>query len=453
MRESSDASDRISCSHAASVLEKRISEDVLNDQELQALERHLNHCHACRDLVKWMSLLPQFADDLSPAEIDSAHRTMMENRNRPGRAETRRKTRWIIVAAAAAVAGVISVGLFHSLPSKEGGDSNGLLDCRPAPLTEPVPGVFMTYCGDREPGALIEHGGDLTVSLRQGAIGLSVDPNRRNKHKVVVETPKGEVRVKGTVFTVQVDRDIERVEVFRGVVEFVPTSKTDTALEVPAGRGADLVRQETFELTEPETESLRRALDAEKKQRDSAQAEPVLENSPEPDRSSVSGGPAGSRRQVDPVEQALSPEKTARVGTDSASKVIVPSIDALIQDAQSCLIARDWTSASSRYQDILKHYPKSPESTAVLVSLAKIELRRLGRPKEALDHYQIYQNRAPNGPMAEEALFGIALSYRQLGEKNLELKTLRTFVERYPLSSQMEKATSRLHQLETDAQR
>ena len=105
------------------------------------------------------------------------------------------------------------------------------------------------------------------------------------------------------------------------------------------------------------------------------------------------------------------------------------------------------------YQDILKRYPGRPESTAVLISLAKIELRHLNLPKRALDHYTTYQRRAPGGPMAEEALFGIAETYRRLGDRNLEGETLRLFVERYPKSSQLKRARARLRQLGTDTQK
>ncbi len=449
MRETLSESGRLSCGDTALLLEKRISEEVLSHQERQGLDDHLSHCRKCHNLVSWMSALPEYADELSRAEVRSAYQTVMQNRNHLKRSEHRWKI-GAAVAAAAAVAAVVMLddGMVQSLFSREQ-DVAEAIECSPAPLEEPVPGVLMTYCDNQQPGTLIENGGDIRVSLRSGAVGMRVDPNRSDKRKVIVVTPQGEVRVKGTVFTVQVADDDTRVEVFRGVVEFVPSAASGEVLNVAAGQGADLRRHTLFDLSRSRTEPLRQALNETVEEREEAAA-------PEPDKSlsALESGPVTSPR---PEESADHPDDaTARIATEDATRIVgtfpkapasSPSIDALIQAAQSCLIDRDWNCASSRYQEILRRYPKSPESTAVLVSLAKIELRRLGRPKKALDHYQIYQRRAPNGPMAEEALFGIAESYRRLGDFDSEEKTLRHFVDRYPGSSQIKRAQARLQKL------
>ena len=463
MKETTGEPGRLSCSEAELLLEKRISEEVLSDPEQQGLQQHLNLCRKCHDLVKWISALPEYAYKLSDAEISSAYHTAKENRRRLKRAEHRRRIAMAIVAAVAVVAVVmLHGGLLHSLLSKEEDAENRKRECSPAPPTEPVPGVVMTYCKDREPGALIENGGEFRVSLRNGAVGMLVDPNRRSKRKVTVETPHGEVRVKGTMFTVLVDGENTRVEVFRGVVEFVPTAAWEDSLYATAGQGADLRRRVIFELSRPKTEALRRALDAEVARKstaeqapvpDEALTEPTSEVPSEPTESMESDELAGARSERNPVEQPEQVEEGVRSETPAALNRAAPSIDALIQDAQSCLIAHDWTCASSRYQDILKYYPGRPESTAVLVSLAKIELRHLNMPQKALDHYRTYQQWAPNGPMSEEALFGIAETYRRLGEKDMEEETLRLFVERYPKSSQLKRARARLHQLEAGTTR
>jgi outer membrane protein assembly factor BamD (BamD/ComL family) len=119
----------------------------------------------------------------------------------------------------------------------------------------------------------------------------------------------------------------------------------------------------------------------------------------------------------------------------------------LTQEAQSCLIDRDWTCAAARYREVLTRFPRRPESMAVLISLAKIEMRYLGAPKDALTHYKTYQRRAPSGPLAEEALFGIAEAYRHLGVADKEEMTLSRFIEQYPESSLVQKARARLKQL------
>lgn len=83
----------------------------------------------------------------------------------------------------------------------------------------------------------------------------------------------------------------------------------------------------------------------------------------------------------------------------------------------------------------------------MLISLAKIELRHLKRPEQALLHYQAYARRAPGGLLAEEALFGIAKAYHRLGVEKKEKETLRRFVSKYQQSSLKRKADDRLQQL------
>jgi TolA-binding protein len=258
------------------------------------------------------------------------------------------------------------------------------------------------------------------------------------------------------VFTVHVDTRRSQVEVYRGVVEFVPTTPTDDALSVTAGQGADLRHQRVFALSSPKTASIRAALEDNAHHRSRAMApaaedglsvsesrEPkVALDNPTPTDVPGNHASAGRTRST-----TLNTDARPETAAASPSKHNVPTIDSLIKEAQSCLIARDWMCASSRYQGILKHYPKRPESTAALISLARIELRHLGMPKKALDHYRTYQKRAPNGPMAEEALFGIAETYRRLGRKDLEQATLRRFIQRFPDSSQINRAHTRLRQL------
>ena len=211
MREPLGEPGRRSCSEAAMLLEKRISEEALSDPEQQGLEQHLRHCRKCRGLVNWMTALPGYADELSDAEISAAFRTTMEDRSRRKRTAYRGKIAMAVVAAVAMVAAVLFGGVWlRSLLPKNGDDANGVFQCSPVPPTEPVSGVAMTYCGDREPGTLIENGGDVRVTVRDGIVGMFIDPNRQHKRKVPVVTHHGEVRVKGTLVTVQVESAEER---------------------------------------------------------------------------------------------------------------------------------------------------------------------------------------------------------------------------------------------------
>lgn len=461
MRDTMTESGRLTCADAAVLLEKRVAEEPLSDAEEQGLQQHLNHCEHCHRLVDWISALPGFAEELSGFEVRSAYQRAMENRARSLRAERRRKIA-MALAAVAAVAAVVLIdkGMIRDLFSEEGKPAITQLKCLPAPPTQPVAGVVMTYCADRPPGVLAEDDGALRVSLQYGAVGLLVDPHRPGKHRVSVETPHGEVRVKGTMFTVLVDEENTWVEVFRGVVELIPIDAQQETLSMAAGRGADLGRRRISRLSSPRTESLRRVLDRESSRTLLATRGPVpAATPPEPDRT-VSPAPSarrsppgssGSARSWGSAAKPVPEEESPVSDIEEPPKPSEPSIDTLIQEAQSCLLSHDWEGASSRYQDVLTKYPGSPESTAVLVSLAKLELRHLDRPSRALSHYRTYRDRAPRGPMAEEALFGIAETYRRMGDTAKEKETLQTFIGQYPGSSQIERARARLRRLEADS--
>lgn len=449
MNETFGDTGRISCAEAASLLENQFAEDPLSNQAAQRLQAHLATCRNCRRLVDWMSVLPihanAHADRRFHAGLHTAYKEFVNNRASAKHRYHQPKIAMAIVAAALLVAVMFSrdwSAIFRSAPQGDDG-ATATIACLPVLPKEPVPGVLMTYCKDQAPAKIIENDGEITVRLKGGTIGMRIDPNRPHKRKVVVETPQGEVRVKGTLFTVQVDAHRSQLEVFRGVVEFIPAAFADQVLSVKAGQGADLRHRTVFALVSPQTALIRRVLDEEANRQST--------------RTSLSS--EGNVPSSEPREERVALENSAPTeltnaaadrpsGTALPAKRDIPTIDRLIQEAQSCLIARDWGCASSRYEDLLTQYPKRPESTAALISLARIELSHLGRPTQALAHYQAYQQLAPDGPMAEEALFGIAVTFRRLGKTDLEQSTLRRFVEQFPNSSQLRRVRMRLRQLE-----
>ena len=458
MSETFGDTDRISCSHAALLLEKQFAEEPLSNRAEEGLRAHLAECRKCQRTVNWMSTLPIHADAHADKRFNtglrSAYQTSMNKRAYLQHKEYRKRIAMAIVAAAVLIAAVFGQDWLASLSSPRGDAAMAPVDCLPVPPEETVPGVIMTYCEDAAPDARIENDGDVRVRLEGGTVGMLIDPNRPHKRRVAVETPQGEVRVKGTMFTVRVDAQRSQVEVFRGVVEFVPTASTEDALSVKAGQGADLGHRTVFALSSPKTAPIRQVLYEKERHRSTEQPPSPEEGrtfskSPKTVAALDSSEPTELTSRSAPADQTTSVtlSSDARPGSAAPPKREVPTIDSLIHEAQSCLIARDWMCASSRYQGILKHYPKRPESTAALISLARIELRHLGMPKKALDHYRTYQKRAPGGPMAEEALFGIAATYRQLGKKDLEQATLRRFIEQFPSSSQIKRAHARLRQL------
>jgi hypothetical protein len=219
--------------------------------------------------------------------------------------------RWTGFAVAASVAAAVLVGAWVLGLSEEPPIAGAAFQCAPAALRELVPGVFMTYCDGRNPGVAVENGGEVRVRLSSGTVGLLVDPGRREKRLVTVETPFSDIRVKGTIFTVRLEHTIPRVGVFRGIVEVVPAVGDDVAFDVPAGYGAGLRGHETFALSKPDNTPLWQTLLAKAKETakapadhsragdpvDKASAEHPAELSAPADSGDRSGGTAGPKRE------------------------------------------------------------------------------------------------------------------------------------------------------------
>ena len=440
MRGVRDVSTRISCSEADRILEERLFEGALSPSKRRDFEQHVSECDRCRGLFEQMLRLQDCADEVSEVEIEAARRRVSLNRAEIPPSTSGRRTRATVAVAAAAAVVIATIVLNRPDAAKK------ILACRPSPVSAPVPGVRTTYCGEKPPVTTVDTDGTVRVLLETGTVGLDVDPRRSSPKPVVVESAAGEVRVKGTLFTVRAGANA-RLEVFRGTVEFRPAGG-GTPRSVSEGEGAELLPGTVFSRSSFQTAPLRRALEAA--------AGHVAPSGPAVETISRDKGTKSSALSapmlVDAVEPVASaeiptPEPKPRTAAENAAKR-APTMDQLIQEAQSCLIESDWHCASQRYNEVLRRYPGRPESAAVSVSLARLELRVLHEPQEALRHYLAYRRQAPNGVLAEEALLGIAAAYRAMGNRAEEEKALGEFIERFPENARRSQAVSRLRRLE-----
>ncbi|MBN2342563.1 MAG: tetratricopeptide repeat protein [Deltaproteobacteria bacterium] len=444
MMEFSEKQERMSCQEASLLIEKTIVDERLSVQERNAVQRHLDECERCRNTHRLMNALPLFAEAAAEGEFDKEISTVVAQLQQERARARKHNARLLAVGVAAALAAVLLIGVWRwGAPDQieEASVATGVFPCEVSNTVDLVPGVQMTYCEGREPGTLIQDGA-VQVSLEQGIAALSVDPHRRDKKSVSVKTPGGEVWVKGTLFAVYVNQSDERVEVFRGIVEVIPHREEKSAFPVAAGHGGRLALNEVYPLTDPLTAELVAALNVGAE--DDTDAEQLTD--------ATESNKATQKTGADNEAVAVA-EEDAGEGTDAAVNTAEPgrraakSMESLIEDARSCLLSHDWECAATNYQKVLKLYSRHPESSAVYISLAKIELRHLRSPRQALSHYNAYLKKAPNGPLAEEALLGTAKSYQQLGQVESEKQALRQFLARFPNSSLVGKAKARLAEL------
>jgi tetratricopeptide (TPR) repeat protein len=119
----------------------------------------------------------------------------------------------------------------------------------------------------------------------------------------------------------------------------------------------------------------------------------------------------------------------------------------MLARAQSLRSERDWPGAARAYRELIRRHPGSDEARSSLVSLAQVELGKLGRPARALKLFDTYLARAQGGPLALEALLGRARALRALGRTAAERAALERFLDRYPEALQAAEVRGRLESL------
>lgn len=447
----SEKQAQLSCSKVKSLFAEKMSGGGLSLEEQRLVDAHLNRCSVCGNIFKLTSALPAFAAKTVEGRHDAAIATVMENLRRHRETKTPPAMRWQTFAVGAAIAALTLVGgwnLRSSFTTSPADDVFSDVACAPSSPEETVSGVYMAHCDTEAPETIIENG-EVRVLLRRGSVALFVDPERPVKKSVRVETAMGRVEVKGTLFRVRVDDDNAWVTVFKGTVDVVPNDEEAPEYQVAAGYGAELKQRATFRLQETSGDRLIQAVRI-----------PPSDTPPDVGASEPLRAPVASLNTSGPQDVGAIGSDDAHVdrseqiekeilsgGRDDSEPRFAPSIKRLIGEARSCLLVRDWNCAASRYQEVLRMSSGRPGLTTVLISLAKIELRHLNRPRKALTHYKSYLKQAPEGPLAEEAFLGMADSYRHLGREDREMETLSRFIERFPNSSLLVKARIRLEQL------
>jgi hypothetical protein len=119
----------------------------------------------------------------------------------------------------------------------------------------------------------------------------------------------------------------------------------------------------------------------------------------------------------------------------------------MLARAQSLRAERDWPGAARAYRELIRRHPGSDAARSSLVSVAQIELAKLGRPARALKSFGAYLTRVPGGPLTLEAMLGRARALRALGRTDEERVALKRFLDRFPDALQAAQAQARLESL------
>jgi TolA-binding protein len=230
-----------------------------------------------------------------------------------------------------------------------------------------------------------------SVRLAQasGRVRYAVVPNPAREF--FVRTENSEIRVTGTVFEVEIQRDAVSIWVEEGTIEVAEASRT-VSLSMDQ------------EITLP-----RRRADG-------------------------SGGkPPGAlpSGRGNAVTTAVPPAAAGRGDDDGDARGVGRSIDELQDRADAARRAGDRQLASELLEEMIRLYPEDPRRIAALFSLGEI-LDDLGRPADAASRFSSCRREAPGGTLAEDAFAREAFSWQRAGHLEEARAAARAYVSRYP---------------------
>jgi hypothetical protein len=131
-----------------------------------------------------------------------------------------------------------------------------------------------------------------------------------------------------------------------------------------------------------------------------------------------------------------------------AQAAVVPAAGEMLAQARRLMRAERFGEAAVQYQALRQTYPDSAEARTVLVSLAEVQLDRLGQPQQALDGLERYLS-GGSGSLIEEARRVRIRALQALGNQSRERTAIEEFLRAHPKSFQAAALQHRLVELKT----
>jgi len=475
---------RASCNFVEERLADYLTGD-LPDEESSAIAVHLAVCDDCAESEQiWRGLEPAVRTaELEPLAPETERRVTsgMEPIDLAWRRRRHNVRRAALVAAPLAAAATVALVLALGVEAPGDDPDHGgkpilavggnTVDEAPEWLTplcgaggsgsqviDVAPGTRLVLGQEAEAHVELVGANEVRFRLERGAavaeVGL-LPPGFR----FVVATPAGEVEARGTLFAVEVAPEgAHHVRVSEGVVEV----RSGRALR---SRATSLLVAAGQELT-PDAPAPRQMdptgfaaylplLEAPERPAEVARAEtgppladaaasgsgaPVVEEQPEQPASGVGIAPI-----VTALREGRLTEAAALVDREIAARPNAqPTIDALVKLAQAYRRARMNSAAAEAYARLQQLYPSSRTATNALIGMGQLKLTSMGRPAEALMHFDRYLARAPGGALAKEASVGRVRALARLGRCAEAREGHRRIEARWPGSNEAARAAASL---------
>ncbi len=130
-------------------------------------------------------------------------------------------------------------------------------------------------------------------------------------------------------------------------------------------------------------------------------------------------------------------------------RAVAPApVEDLLAEANQARKDRRWRDAEALYEQVRRAHPGTDAAVVATVASASLHLDRLGDPAGALRRFRQALRERPDGPLAEEARWGVAASLRATGDLAAEHDALRAFVAAHPGSARLPAARRRLAELD-----
>ncbi len=293
----------------------------------------------------------------------------------------------------------------------------------------------------------------ISLRLDQGKASFRVSP-RKAGQKFEIATAMGMVRVIGTTFSVEIVPPSVEIRVAEGLVEFAPQAGSVARISAGqvwrlGGRSRELSKAEQKALTQLFVQAQK--LPDPKAGKNVAKVlglRSMLNPGKQPPKTKAVKPRKKPKKSRDPKRQPASearrPSSEPKGRSFAKSRLPVKDYMELARDLSA---ARQWSRVVATYQSLIRSHPMAPEAYNSMVSMGQIQLKQLKQPGRALISFEKYLRFSSQGPLAEEANWGMIRCLRKLGEPEQERKACLLFLKRFPRSLYASKVRKRINDI------
>jgi transmembrane sensor len=312
----------------------------------------------------------------------------------------------LFVPAAAVIAIAASIALFF-------GFRHSFLHEGPvaAPTLVPGPGEQIMALADGSQAVLVREAGlqieeqrpdSVKIVQRRGTIRYEVRPDHNREFSV--RAAGNTIRVRGTIFTVDMSGSSVEVAVQRGRV----------AVD-DGGRTRELSEGESLRVPVREKDEL----------------------------SSIDASTATTAEVADAAPPVMEGEAMHRTTVPSGPGLL--TVGDLQAKADRARLSGDLNTAASALEQLVTAHPRDPRVPNALFSLARVERER-GHETAAAKAFERCVKAAPSGPLAQDALAEAAVSWSHAGATKAAKADATSYLARYPKGNHAQRMKAILDQ-------